>query len=97
MQTILPATAISKWLTRCRGTSGTRPLRQRHELPRRQILTVRLASCGKIQCLEGRLWLTRDGRTEDVVLTAGQFREIPLGGRVLIEALERSSFEVVAA
>lgn len=97
MQMIFPASAISKWLTRCRGASGHRPLRQHHQLPRRQILTVRVTSCGAIQCNEGGLWLTRDGRAEDVVLGTGQTLTIPSGGRVLIEALENSSFEITGA
>ncbi len=95
MQTILPGTAISQWLTRCRGRTDAPPARRSYDLPGRQILAIRFPAGGKILCQRGRLWITCDGRREDIVLTAGKGHEFSCGGRWVVETLESSVFEIV--
>lgn len=41
-------------------------------------------------CLEGELWLTRDGDVEDYVVHAGQHFPIQVGDKVAVQALRAS-------
>lgn len=95
MQTILPATAISRWLTRCRGWVEPGPLRRSCELPRRGVLTLTFPGGGRIGCSAGRVWITSGGSREDIVLTAGQSHGFSCGDRVVVEALEAAAVEIV--
>lgn len=91
MQTILPATVLSKWFSgnRCLARSV-----RRRELPRRSVVTISLSDAVKIQCLNGQLWITRNGSSEDILVESGKTHPFPAGSRILIEALEDSDFEI---
>lgn len=91
MQTILPATILSKWFTGTR--CHVRNVKQQ-QLTRRKVTTITFPSEGRIQCLSGKLWITRDGRREDILLAAGSGNPFPAGSRIVIEALEDSGYEV---
>lgn len=95
MQTILPATPVTKWLTGCRSKTRVLPCRQSYELPSRRALTISLSASTVLRCVRGRLWITRDGSREDIILTAGEFHEIHGENRVVVEALEASLLEIV--
>ena len=43
-----------------------------------------------VYCLNGALWVTREGLIEDIVVKAGETREIGGRGRIVISAFENS-------
>lgn len=43
-----------------------------------------------VTCVEGTLWITRDGDRKDIVLAAGESFENTRPGRVLVQALAAS-------
>ena len=97
MQTILPTTPLSRWLTGYRGQL-TRPAPSRiEELPIRKVLTASFSNCGKITCTRGTLWLTRDGHSEDILLRAGDSFVSKPGSRLVVEALENATVEMTGA
>lgn len=91
MQMILPATAFSKWFVgnRCQ-TGNTR----HHELGRRKTLSVSCPVNGKIQCVRGLLWITRDDNAEDILLHGGESIACLRHERLVIEALEDAVVEI---
>lgn len=94
MNTILPVTLFSRWFLRCRGNAIVRLPDRPQSLRKRQVLAVFLPGSGKIHCLGGSLWITRDGGGEDLILTTGQTLELDGGGRAVIEALEEGRFAI---
>lgn len=48
-------------------------------------------------CLEGMLWLTRDGDYEDHILEAGQRFAVAAGDQATVQALRASRLRLVAA
>ena len=95
MQMILSATPFSRWITGCRTQPKQIPGSQRKELPRRGTLAERFALGGRIHCTGGCLWITRDGRTDDILLSAGSSFICDEGSRLVIEALEDAVVEIV--
>ncbi|MES2437783.1 MAG: DUF2917 domain-containing protein [Verrucomicrobiota bacterium] len=95
MQMILPATPFFRWITGYRPHPKQIPGCQREELPRRKILTERFASGGRVHCLTGSLWITRDGFPDDIVLGAGCDFIGEAGSRLVMEALEDTVVEIV--
>ncbi|MEO7099731.1 MAG: DUF2917 domain-containing protein [Luteolibacter sp.] len=94
MQTILPTTPLSRWLTGYRSQL-TRPAPSRtHELRSRKVLTASFPECGKITCNRGTLWITRDGHPEDILLRSGSSLVCEPGSRFVIEALESAAVDI---
>ncbi|MES2921285.1 MAG: DUF2917 domain-containing protein [Verrucomicrobiota bacterium] len=94
MQTILPTTPLSRWLTGCR-TQQIRPTPSRtEELLTRKVLTASFPKCGKITCTRGTLWITRDGHPEDILLPAGSSLVCEPRSRFVIEALDSATIEI---
>jgi len=94
MQTILPTTPLSRWLTGYRSQQ-IRPAPSRtHDLPTRNVQTAAFPRCGKITCTRGTLWITRDGHSDDIVLRAGSSLVCESGSRFVIEALENAAVEI---
>lgn len=54
---------------------------------------LRIDGAAEIACLCGRVWLTREGGAEDIVLDANERRRLPRGSRVLAEALRDAVIE----
>ena len=54
---------------------------------------LRIDGAVEIACLCGRVWLTREGGAEDIVLDANERRRLPRGSRVLAEALRDAVIE----
>jgi hypothetical protein len=67
---------------------GVLPLR------RDAALAVEGARGLQVRCESGRLWITEEGRLEDVVLEAGQSTTLLLQGRALVRALAESRVAV---
>ncbi len=93
MQTTFPAIFLTRRLHgfRC----GSEPVRQRHDLDRRKLLTVSFPAGGRVSCIRGRVWITRDGDTADIVLSDGESLVCHRRTRAHIEALDCSAIEVV--
>ena len=97
MQTILPTTPLSRWLTGYRGQLTRLAPSRIEELPTRKVLTASFSNCGKITCTRGTLWLTRDGDPEDILLGPGSSFACEPGSRFIIEALETAAVEMTGA
>lgn len=93
MQTTFPATPLTRWLTGRHCTS--RSICQRHELQGRKLLTISFPANGRISCISGQVWITRDGDTADIVLGDGDSLVCHRHSRVVIEALDSSVIEIV--
>lgn len=48
----------------------------------------------QLQCTSGCLWITHDGDPKDVIIGVGHCCELRPGVRVLVHALEASSYEL---
>ena len=55
---------------------------------------LRLDGAVEIGCLGGRVWITREGSAEDIVLDGNEWQRLPRGTRVLAEALSDAVIEV---
>ncbi len=70
---------------------------ERTSLGARETLKFHLRAGRAIRCASGSVWITVDGRSDDIILSAG---EIFLTGNaksiVVIEGLERSAIEMFA-
>jgi hypothetical protein len=60
------------------------------ELEYRGIVPVEDAVGTRIDCLRGRIWITEQGSTDDIVLEAGQWYVISRGGVALVQALREA-------
>ena len=94
MQTILPTTPLTRWLTGYRSQSIRPGPRTTRELPSRRVLTASFSECGRITCLSGELWITRDGESQDIILRTGGTLACDSGSRIVVEALETATVEV---
>jgi hypothetical protein len=57
------------------------------ELEYRGIVPVTDARGARIDCLDGRVWLTQEGSPEDVVLEVGESHAIACRGLAVLQAL----------
>lgn len=66
------------------------------ELARGQLLALP-AIKATLLCLEGELWLTRDGDIEDYILGAGASRQVQPGDKAVVLALKPSRLRLISA
>jgi Protein of unknown function (DUF2917) len=57
------------------------------ELAYREIVPVENAVGTRVDCLSGRIWITEQGCTDDIVLEAGESFELARGGVAVVQAL----------
>jgi len=99
--TIQDSHAIGRWLRSKASCSirqtgqvtGTRPSVQ--EIARDKILEIKQALGVTIECLEGSVWVTRDGDLRDVILAAGCAFNIDRKQRILIQALDAARVRLI--
>lgn len=58
------------------------------QLDKRDALSLRTRSPQVLSCVEGELWITFDGRREDIVLAAGENIEFDAECGIVISALQ---------
>jgi hypothetical protein len=68
--------------------------RQVVTLAYRGLITMQLAAGARIQCTDGRIWLTQDGSPGDVVLESGECFETCRRGALVVQALRGATFSV---
>jgi len=56
-------------------------------LQRREVLAVQVGAGLRVSCLDGRLWITQQHRTDDIVLEAGGEVELSHAGQAVLQAL----------
>jgi hypothetical protein len=66
-------------------------------LPARQLFEIPDAASARILCTDGCLWLTLDGDLRDVILEPGESFETREPRRVLLYAMQPSSFVLAAS
>src|SRR4051812_32803014 len=71
-------------------------MHMRHELGRWGSLALRDAAGRTVTCVSGKLWLTMEGDTRDVVLEPGESFEVDRHGLTLLAAQTRTSVLVSA-
>jgi hypothetical protein len=59
----------------------------RFELDRRELLALCTPGALTLACAAGELWITFDGRREDVILRAGASLEVADGNGIVVSAL----------
>jgi hypothetical protein len=64
-------------------------------MAKKQLLALPDANA-KLVCLEGELWLTRDGDSEDYILGPGRCFTVRRGDRAAVQALKPSRVRLVA-
>jgi hypothetical protein len=64
-------------------------------LPRDGVVVLREATGARVVCVTGALWLTQEGREEDVVLAAGESLRVSNGGVTVVTGLRGSEVLVV--
>jgi hypothetical protein len=62
----------------------------------RGVLPVDHASGARVACLSGRIWITEQNASEDVVLEAGEAYEIVRDGLVVVQALRAAIVDLRA-
>ena len=98
MQAILNALAgFTRWSDTFVPANAAAPLAVEHTLDKhgfhRELWPLGLT----LRCTRGCLWLTQDGQAQDVVLEAGQHHACTTGSRLLVDALEESTFNTCRA
>ena len=68
----------------------------RRELARGELLALP-AMDATLLCLEGELWLTRDGDQEDYILGAGSTLHLRAADQDMVQALRASRIRLIAA
>lgn len=91
MQMIFPATLFARWFDGNRCQTNTV---RRHTLERRETLASSFRIAGRIHCVTGLLWITRDMDREDILLRGGESFTCHRHDRVVIEALENAVLEM---
>jgi hypothetical protein len=66
------------------------------DLQNGHLLTLSPGTAQRVQVLYGRIWLTENGRSEDVFAASGEVIDLSPRGRVLIEGLGFARIAVVA-
>jgi hypothetical protein len=64
-------------------------------LPRDGVVLLREAAGARVVCVTGALWLTQEGREEDVVLAPGESLRVSNGGLTVVTALRGSEVLVL--
>ena len=64
------------------------------ELGRHQVHRLDATGGMQVRCTVGALWITHDGDPKDIVLAAGETSPLRKGHRVLVQALQPSSYVV---
>jgi hypothetical protein len=64
-------------------------------LSRDGVVLIRKAAGARVVCLSGALWLTQEGREEDVILGPGESFRVSSEGLTLVTALRGSELRVV--
>jgi hypothetical protein len=57
-------------------------------------LTIRTKGPSSVYCMQGSLWITREGDPTDLIVKAGETRSIDGVGRIVISAFENSKLWV---
>ncbi len=68
----------------------------RQQLTKGQMLVLPAIEATLI-CLEGELWLTRDGDPEDYILGAGSCLHLARGDKAMVQALQSSRVRLINA
>ena len=79
---------VSKFASSNRARSDAQILAKGH------ILAVQNPYQQSVECLQGCLWITQDGDTQDIILEAGQNYVAKHNSRMLIYALETVTVKV---
>ena len=58
------------------------------ELARREVLAYESGDRHVLVCLSGRMWITVEGCTDDILLERGEAFEQPSGRRMVVQALQ---------
>ncbi|MBI3375927.1 MAG: DUF2917 domain-containing protein [Betaproteobacteria bacterium] len=64
-------------------------------VPERRVLKLQRARGARVVCLAGDVWLTEDGRYDDVVLAAGESAVLERDGMAMITPLGSADVEIV--
>jgi len=64
-------------------------------LPSEGVVLLREARGARVLCLSGALWLTQEGRVDDVILQPGESLRITRAGLTLVTALRSSELRVL--
>lgn len=65
-----------------------------HHLPKSHIEALPAWRAWSIDCVSGTVWVTVDGRPEDIILEAGEHFVTPAGERTLIYALDDAQVRI---
>jgi hypothetical protein len=57
------------------------------ELEYRRVIPMHVAVGARIDCLSGRIWITEERSTDDIVLEAGESFDITCAGVAVVQAL----------
>ena len=68
----------------------------RYELAQRELLALDKAAGRVIACESGELWITCDGRGEDVILAGGADWRVPSDAELVVSAMRPSVFTVTS-
>ncbi|MBK8400143.1 DUF2917 domain-containing protein [Propionivibrio sp.] len=58
-----------------------------YPLAKRELLALDRASGNRLQCASGELWITREGRQEDIILKPGESWRVDVDAAVIVSAL----------
>ena len=64
-------------------------------LPERRVLKLNAARGARVVSLAGDVWITEDGRYDDVVLAAGESAVLERNGMAMITPFESADLEIV--
>jgi hypothetical protein len=62
------------------------------ELEYRGVIPMHVAFGARIDCLSGRIWITEERSTDDIVLEAGESFDITCAGVAVVQALRKAAF-----
>lgn len=64
----------------------------RYELAKRELVALDRVAGRTIACESGELWITCDGRREDIILGPGASWQVPSDADLVVSALQASAF-----
>ena len=62
------------------------------ELGYREVFPMHVPVGARIDCLGGRIWITEEGGTDDIVLEAGESFDAACAGVAVVQALTKACF-----